>query len=105
MIGRLRSAVRTAGWPARAVLIIGIRAYRLAFGGWLGGQCRFYPSCSHYAEEAIRSRGAIAGSVASIWRILRCNPFGKGGPDPVSTEAYEVIIPSEALETRTGGAD
>lgn len=71
-----------AGLPVRAVLIAGIKVYRVTLSGWLGGQCRFYPTCSHYAEDAIRSRGALAGSALAIWRILRCNPFGAGGPDP-----------------------
>lgn len=45
--------------------------------------CRFYPTCSQYAEEALAVHGALWGSVLSIWRVLRCNPFGKGGFDPV----------------------
>lgn len=45
--------------------------------------CRFTPSCSEYAIEALREWGAIIGSALTIWRILRCNPFGRGGYDPV----------------------
>jgi len=60
-----------------------IRIYRATLSGWLGGQCRFAPSCSHYAEEAIRSHGAVKGSALATWRIVRCNPFGRGGLDPV----------------------
>lgn len=45
--------------------------------------CRFYPTCSAYAIEAIEKKGVIRGSVMAIWRILRCNPFCKGGYDPV----------------------
>ena len=45
--------------------------------------CRFTPTCSAYAIEAIRVHGAFKGLILSIWRILRCNPFGKGGYDPV----------------------
>ena len=45
--------------------------------------CRFYPTCSQYAEEALAVHGVLWGSVLSIWRVLRCNPFGKGGFDPV----------------------
>lgn len=77
----LRRASWILGAPARALLIAGIRVYRATLSGWLGGQCRFYPTCSHYAEEAIRSRGAVAGSAFAAWRILRCNPFGAGGVD------------------------
>ena len=93
-----RRALRTAGAPARALLLGLIRVYRATLSGWLGGQCRFYPSCSHYAEEAIRSHGAAKGAALAVWRILRCNPFGMGGIDRVPGAAapgeYEAIIPS-----------
>jgi len=68
-----------AGAPARAVLLGGIRLYRVTLSPLLGSQCRFYPSCSRYAEEAIATRGAVVGSALAVWRIVRCNPFGKGG--------------------------
>lgn len=45
--------------------------------------CKFYPTCSTYAIEALEIHGAIKGSLLAIWRILRCNPFSKGGYDPV----------------------
>jgi putative membrane protein insertion efficiency factor len=79
-----RLAFRTAGAPVRALEIGLIRVYRATLSGWLGGQCRFYPTCSHYAEEAIHERGAVKGTVLGAWRILRCNPFGDGGIDHVS---------------------
>ncbi len=47
------------------------------------GCCRFTPTCSNYAVEALRVHGAIKGTALTIWRILRCNPFCKGGYDPV----------------------
>lgn len=77
-----RRALRVSGAPARAALIGLIKLYRLTLSGLLGGQCRFYPTCSVYAESVIRSRGATVGVILSTWRILRCNPFGKGGLDP-----------------------
>ena len=105
----IRRALWTAGAPARAVLIGAIHAYRATLSGWLGGQCRFYPSCSHYAEEAIRTQGALRGSALAVWRVLRCNPFGKGGvdpappsrrPGPAQPSTYEpVIAPTVAGET------
>jgi hypothetical protein len=67
-----------------AVLILAIRLYRTLLSGWLGGQCRFYPTCSHYAEDAIREHGAVRGVGLAAWRIARCNPYGRGGIDPVS---------------------
>jgi len=79
------TALRRASWlfgaPFRAALVGAIGFYRVTLSGWLGGQCRFYPTCSHYAEDAIRARGAAVGSVFGAWRILRCNPFGAGGID------------------------
>jgi uncharacterized protein len=60
-----------------------IRLYQLTLSAWLGGQCRFYPSCSQYAREAIQVHGALRGSALAGWRILRCGPFTDGGFDPV----------------------
>lgn len=79
----VRRMVWAAGLPARAVLIVAIRLYRATLSGLLGGQCRFYPSCSVYSEDAVRSRGAVIGVSLSAWRVLRCNPFGAGGVEPV----------------------
>lgn len=45
--------------------------------------CKYYPTCSSYAIEALEVHGAVKGSLLAIWRILRCNPFSKGGYDPV----------------------
>ena len=70
-----------AGAPVRVLLIGLIQAYRVTLGQLLGGQCRFYPSCSSYAEAAIRHVGWLRGSLLAIWRVLRCNPFSAGGVD------------------------
>jgi uncharacterized protein len=78
-----RRVLWNAGAPARLVLLAAIRIYQLTLSGWLGGQCRFSPTCSRYAEEAIRSLGATRGSFLAARRVLRCNPFGRGGLDPV----------------------
>ena len=72
-----------AGAPVRSLLTAAIHVYRVVFSGWLGGQCRFYPTCSRYAEDAIRHHGALRGSALAVWRIGRCNPYGRGGFDPV----------------------
>ena len=48
-----------------------------------GATCRFRPTCSEYSYDAIKKYGVIKGGLKSIWRILRCNPFGKGGYDPL----------------------
>ena len=60
-----------------------VRAYQLLFSPWLGNVCRYYPSCSHYALEAINRHGALGGTALAAWRLLRCNPWSLGGVDPV----------------------
>ena len=80
---RAREVMWRTGAPVRALLVAFVRVYRATFSGVFGGQCRFYPSCSHFAEDAIRAHGAVRGSGLTIWRILRCNPFGRGGIDRV----------------------
>ncbi len=79
----IRRVLWNVGAPARLVLLAAIRIYQLTLSGWLGGQCRFSPTCSRYAQEAIRSWGAMRGSFLAARRVLRCNPFGRGGLDPV----------------------
>jgi putative membrane protein insertion efficiency factor len=79
----VRRGLYGARAPVRALLIGCIEVYRVSLSGWLGGQCRFYPSCSRYAEDAIRVHGAVRGSSMAVWRVLRCNPFGGGGVERV----------------------
>jgi putative membrane protein insertion efficiency factor len=90
----VRRVLWIAGGPARLLLVAAIRTYQLTLSGWLGGQCRFSPTCSRYAEEAIRSLGATRGVLLATRRVLRCNPFGRGGLDPVPTRhlAYDTHI-------------
>ncbi|HEX8099939.1 MAG TPA: membrane protein insertion efficiency factor YidD, partial [Actinomycetota bacterium] len=76
-----RRAAWIAGAPFRFVLLMLIRVYRLTLGQVIGGNCRFYPSCSAYAETAIANAGWARGLALSAWRVLRCNPFSKGGVD------------------------
>ena len=67
----------------KRILLAIIRAYQLVLSPFLGQHCRFTPSCSQYTKEAIQKYGAIRGSWMGIKRILRCQPFCKGGHDPV----------------------
>jgi uncharacterized protein len=60
-----------------------IRLYQLVISPWLGPRCRFYPSCSHYALEALDGHGALRGSWLALKRLARCHPFNPGGYDPV----------------------
>lgn len=60
-----------------------IRAYQRGISPLLPPSCRFVPSCSEYGYQAIAKYGMIRGGAMAVWRILRCNPFNKGGYDPV----------------------
>ncbi|HET6566294.1 MAG TPA: membrane protein insertion efficiency factor YidD [Xanthomonadales bacterium] len=60
-----------------------IRIYQLLLSPWLGNNCRFTPSCSLYASEALSRHGALKGSWLALKRLLRCHPFCPGGYDPV----------------------
>lgn len=75
MIGALRRVVG-------AVLLGAIALYRVMLSPFLGGRCRFLPTCSAYAEEAIRLHGPFRGALLAARRISRCHPFHAGGYDP-----------------------
>ena len=79
----MRAALWASGTPVRMLLIGLIRLYQFTLSGWLGGQCRFYPSCSNYAAEAIAHHGALRGVALATWRLARCGPFTAGGVDHV----------------------
>ena len=67
----------------RAPCLAAIRFYQRAISPLKGPTCRFVPSCSDYAVDAIQKRGVIVGIAKTAWRILRCNPLCRGGYDPV----------------------
>lgn len=76
MSGRIRRAL---AWPLIGV----IRVYRVAISPWLGINCRYVPSCSEYAIDALREHGVVRGSALAARRIGRCHPWGGSGYDPV----------------------
>lgn len=67
----------------RIIVIFLIRLYQRFISPLKPKSCRFYPTCSQYAVDAISKYGIFKGGIMSIWRILRCNPFNPGGYDPV----------------------
>ena len=73
----------------RRLLILLIQGYRYLFSPWLGNHCRFYPSCSHYAQEAVITHGALRGSWLTLRRLGRCHPWHPGGVDPVPSKESE----------------
>ena len=93
MAGRVSRAI---AWP----LIGAVRAYRLLLSPWLGRNCRFQPTCSAYALEALQRHGAWRGSVLAARRLARCHPFGGSGFDPVPDP-----VPPAADRRRDAAAD
>jgi putative membrane protein insertion efficiency factor len=70
----------------RTLIVLPIRIYQRLISPAFGDRCRYYPSCSEYAVQAIQSYGILRGLVLAGWRILRCNPWSHGGVDPVSSQ-------------------
>lgn len=69
--------------PAAWLVSLPVRAYRLLLSPWVGHGCRFQPTCSAYALEALARHGAVRGTWLTVRRILRCHPWGGHGYDPV----------------------
>ena len=70
----------------RAVVIAPIRFYRRFVSPALPQRCKYHPTCSEYAVQAIRTYGVLRGLVLAAWRLLRCNPWRHGGVDPVEAQ-------------------
>ena len=70
----------------RRLLMALVRGYQLLLSPWLGGSCRFEPTCSNYSLQALQQHGAAAGSYLTLRRIARCHPWCDGGHDPVPRE-------------------
>jgi len=71
------------GYIMQRLLIGLLRGYQYLISPLLGNHCRFYPTCSHYAIEAIETHGAVRGTGLALGRLLRCHPWHAGGYDPV----------------------
>ena len=67
-----------------AIVLAPIRAYQRLISPLLPARCRYHPTCSQYAVEAIRELGPLRGTIVAGWRLARCNPWSAGGLDPVS---------------------
>ena len=98
--GRTRGVVaRISRLPVLCAIGL-IRGYQILISPWLPVQCRFQPSCSHYAVEAFRKRGFWAGMALTAWRLLRCQPLCKGGYDPVPEHGFRRIAGTEDPEEK-----
>lgn len=78
--------MRLRDWAKCGALAV-LRAYKWAISPLLPPSCRYVPTCSEYAAEAIELHGVVKGSALAAWRLLRCHPLAKGGYDPVPGEA------------------
>lgn len=83
--------------PAVILLRGAVRAYQLTLAPLFGGQCRFTPTCSTYAMQALAAHGASRGSLLAAGRILRCSPLCAGGHDPVPPRLYCTDANPEAV--------
>ena len=79
-------------------LVIGpVRAYQRWISPAIPRRCKYHPTCSEYAVQAVQRYGILRGTVLAAWRILRCNPFSHGGYDPVSAQTVFRRQPSSTL--------
>ena len=76
--------------PQRTLVLL-VKGYRLLLKPWLGNACRFEPTCSAYALQALEQHGAAAGATLAAGRLLRCHPWCEGGCDPVPTQPPQLF--------------
>jgi len=91
----MRAALRPVSRAVNAVLMGVVRGYRFFLSPWLGSACRFTPTCSLYALQALEQHGPAAGSYLAARRLLRCHPWCQGGHDPVPRLFSFFTSPSE----------
>lgn len=77
-----------------------LKAYKGVISPFLPMACRFVPSCSEYTAEAVARHGVLYGSTLGLWRLLRCNPFARGGYDPVPVKEAARPVAAERLGAR-----
>lgn len=80
--------MKRAIYYLRELFVLPIRAYRRFISPHTAPKCKFYPTCSAYALEAIRRHGLIYGGALAVWRVLRCHPWSKGGIDYVPEKKF-----------------
>jgi len=78
----MRYALRAPAYAGLGLIYL----YRWTLGVLWAGRCKYHPTCSAYAVQAVESYGILRGTVLAAWRVLRCNPFSHGGYDPVSAQ-------------------
>ena len=95
-VSRRKSLLRFMPQFAKLVVLRLLRVYKWAVSPMILPACRYVPSCSEYAMEAVERYGAVRGGLMALWRLLRCHPFARGGYDPVvgRTDLPQVLKPS-----------
>jgi putative membrane protein insertion efficiency factor len=99
----MASLARPSLWPRYALMAL-VHAYRWTLKPWLGSACRFEPTCSAYALEALRRHGALTGSALTGWRLVRCHPWCNGGVDPVPESLPDPLRARWGAPLRAGPA-
>jgi len=87
----------------KTLLLLLLRAYKLGVSPFLGQNCRFYPSCSDYAAEAVSVHGALKGSLLATKRLCKCHPWHAGGLDPVPAAPTSPSSSSSVAKHSCGG--
>lgn len=83
----------------RNLTIAFLKGYRKVISPLYGDVCRYYPTCSSYGLQQVQQRGVVAGVVLTTWRILRCNPFAKGGVDQVKPGSGHFLVRANGFVT------
>jgi putative membrane protein insertion efficiency factor len=89
--------------PIQSFLIACVRGYQTVVSPLLPRRCKYYPSCSQYAVDAVREYGAARGVVLAVWRLLRCNPLSYGGYDPVEKQKVFAVRGADGSACGTTG--
>jgi len=76
----------------KTIVLLLLRGYKWGVSPWLLPACRYVPTCSEYAIEAVERYGVAVGIAKTIWRLLRCHPWAKGGVDPVTRSSRTRIV-------------
>lgn len=95
-----RALASSLALAPRRLLVLVVRFYRFWLKPWLGSACRFEPTCSQYALDALARHGAAKGAALAGWRILRCHPYCNGGCDPVPERFPDLAAPARGLFSR-----
>lgn len=92
----MKALVQVVGLLPRNACVAVLRAYRAVVSPLYGDVCRYHPSCSRYALESIQRHGVLAGVALGSWRILRCNPWSKGGVDDPPLPRHDRYVVTDA---------